>query len=439
MDETGTISYSPTTDRADSVSYSNGVFTIGTLPQGKERVNSVTLPITVSSNAVVNKQCLTATLTGKPPPGTGPLDDDISDNVAKFCLGVPSQKKVYQSGTVGSPTIYACRRGVPTGGCDTAGEVDIQIATSTHDPSKLDLTPAVIQIKDEPGRVFDADNGSVTDGTTVSWQTATDEDPDFTGTRNGVKIAWERSQLNDYAANWQHFNVTYTASGLDGGPPPGLVSIRSSSSGSAFFALTPQNSWTFKRSTNYNLTTTTTVRMVEFAKLGTYVLDFTADFLHKTIDEDNDSNPDVFSGTGRTFFHVGPIAELGVSDGGPSSGARSNQVAFAVTGVNNRNEVANSGKIVVQLPPGATALETVPPNTGTFNPNSSPPTWSWNINALEHNARRKSKGLPEGETVTLIMNGVKDGETATSKIVYEPYLVCIGSDGSTLAHTTQTA
>ena len=436
------ITYSPAS--VSSLSYENGVFNVGTLTAGQGLVGqvlafSVTLPITVSDKAPLNQQCLTATLTGNPPPGTGRYDDDISDNVAKFCLGVPSQKKVYQSGTVGSPTIHACRSGVPTGGCDTAGEVDIQIATSTDDPSKLDLTPAVIQIKDEPGRVFDADNGSVTDGTTVSWQTATDEDPDFTGTRNGVKIAWERSPLNDYAANWQHFNVTYTASGLNGGAPPGLVSIRSSSSGSAFWALTPQNSWTFKRGTNYNLTSTTTVRMVEFAKLGTYVLAFTADFLHQTIDEDGDSNPDVFSGTGRTFFHVGPIAELGVSDGGPSSGASSNRVAFAVTGVNNRNEVAKSGKIVVQLPPGATALETVPPNTGTFNPNSSPPTWSWNINALEHSARRRAQGFAEGETVMLIVRGVNAGETATAKIVYDPYLVCIGSDGSTLAHTTQAA
>ena len=49
------------------MSYSSGVFTIVTLLQGKERTISVTLPIMVAANAVVNEQCLTATLTGNPP------------------------------------------------------------------------------------------------------------------------------------------------------------------------------------------------------------------------------------------------------------------------------------------------------------------------------------------------------------------------------------
>ena len=51
----------------DSVEYSNGVFNIGTLEYGEPGSNSVILPVAVSSNAVVNEQCLTATLTGNPP------------------------------------------------------------------------------------------------------------------------------------------------------------------------------------------------------------------------------------------------------------------------------------------------------------------------------------------------------------------------------------
>ena len=73
--------------KPSSVSYSSGVFTIGTLKFGEPAINAVTLPVRVSRSAVVNEQCLTAKLTGNPPPGTGPLDDDISDNVAKVCLG----------------------------------------------------------------------------------------------------------------------------------------------------------------------------------------------------------------------------------------------------------------------------------------------------------------------------------------------------------------
>ena len=151
-----------------SVNYSDGVFSIGTLKLEEPVVNAVTLPVTVASSAVVNGQCLTATLTGNPPPGTGRYDDDISDKVAKVCLGIPSQKKAYQNGTVGSPTIHVCRTDVPAGECDTADEVNIQFATATDDPSKQEMHPAVIHIKDQPGRLFDAHSGSVTDGTTVS-------------------------------------------------------------------------------------------------------------------------------------------------------------------------------------------------------------------------------------------------------------------------------
>ena len=420
-----------------SVSYSNGVFRVGTLKGGNVNLspepvsNSVTLPVAVASGAVVNEQCLTARLTGNPPPGTGPNDDDISDNVAKLCLGVPSQKKLYQSGTVGNRTMHACRSDVPAGECDTADEVDIQIVASTDDPSKLDLTPAVIHIKDEPGRVFDAHSGSVTNGTTVSWQTATDEDPDFTGTRNGVKVGWDQSQINDYLANWQHYNVTYTASGLNGGPPPGLVSVRSRISGTAFWALTPENSWTFKRATNYRLSspsTAITIRLIEFEKLGTYVLDFTGDFLHATIDEDNDGNPDFFSGTGRTYFHVGPIADLGIADGGASPDVASDRNALTIVAINNIPD-RSRGAQVTGLPKGAEVLRI---SQGRYDG----PAGVWNIGELEHKDSLRAAGKPEGATLVL---GASAGETVTAQIVYEPYLVCIGSDGSTLAHTSRAA
>ena len=147
--------------------------------------------------------------------------------------------------------------------------------------------------------------------------------------------------------------------------------------------------------------TVTTVRLLEFEKLGTYVVEFTADLTHATL-----TNPDVFSGTGRTIFHVGPIAELGVSDGGADSQATSDQVAFTVAGINNRSEDAESGQVVVELPTGTTGLTTVPAGIGTFDGNASPPTWSWKINTLEFSDARRSKGLPEGETVSLIVDGV---------------------------------
>ncbi len=430
-----------TTVSSPKWSYSNGEFNIGTGVAGEDevRAHSVILPVTVGSDTdvVVNEQCLTATLTGNPPPGTGPLDDDISDNVAKVCLG-PGPATLFQDGTVAVWTLKACRGDVPTNACDTVPEVDVEVLTSID--GNIHHVSPIIHVKDEPGRVFDADNGSVTDGTTVSWQTATDEDPDFTGTRNGVKVGQNLFPINKYLSNWQHFQVTFTATGLDGGNPPGKVSVRSRATGTALWPLHSSNSWRSKRSTQYRLSdpsTVTNIRFLEFEKLGTYVVDYTGDLLHATIDADSDSNPDVFSGTGRTIFHVGPIAELSVSDGGASLDATSSQVAFTVVVVNNGPEDAESGQVVVELPAGTTGLTTFPAETGTFDSTANPPTWTWDIRDLERGHRRRSKGL--SESVSLIVDGVSAGETATAKVVYDPYLVCIGSNASTLTHTTEAA
>ena len=242
----------------------------------------MTLPVRVKESAVVNEQCLTATITGNPPTGAGPHNDDISDNVAKVCLGDPPIK-VFDEGVVRTSTIYACKEGTTANACNTAAAVDVRVLATTED-EVFDNARALIHVKDVPGRVFDGHDDSVTGATTVSWQTATDQDPDFTGTRNGVKVGWYRAPINDYLTNWQRYNVTYTASGSNGGTPPGLVSVRSRTTGNAFWALTSENSYSFKRSTNYQLSsqsTTTTVRLIEFEKLGTYVLDFTADLLQR--------------------------------------------------------------------------------------------------------------------------------------------------------------
>ena len=414
------------------VSYSNGVFDIGTLKARESTRNSVTLPVLVASDAVVNEQCLTATLTGNPPPGIGPIDDDISDNVAKLCLGIPSEKRVYESGTVAAWTIHACKSDVSANECDTVDEVDVHLVASTDDSGKVDLTQALIHIKDVPGRVLDSHTQSVTGGTTVSWQTATLEDSGFTGTRNGVTIGIDRRPINDYITNWTNFSLTFVASDLNGSDPPGKLAIRSRSNGNGLWTSTMSDPWTFARANPFGLSSQSTVVttfMIEFEKLGTYVLDVTADLTHASL-QDADSNPRVFSRTSKTYFHVGPIAELGVSDGGARSEASSDQVAFTVVGINNRDENAENGKIVVELPAGTTGLTTVPASTGTFDGTASPPTWAWDIHDLELAERRASKGLPEGEFVTLIVDGVTAGETATANIVYDLYEVCIDGSGA---------
>ena len=421
----------------------SGVFKVGgPHPQSAENLNiSMILPVTVGSSVTVGDQCLTAEIFATPPTGAGDAFDDPSDNRVVYCLGYPPPEP-FDSGEVRTWTIYACKDGVADDMCDTAAEVDVRVLATIEGSDEdrvLDNATALIHIKDVPGRVFDANDDSVTGGTTVSWQTASDEHMDFTGTRSGVQTVLHSGPVTDYGTNWSNFRITYTASGLDGGNPPGDLHVRDNFDGSAYWKLTSANSYSFQDPFDLTFSNTGTAQFLEFPNLGTYVLDTTAFLKHATIDDDSDSETDVFSGMGRTIFHVGPIAELGVSDGGPSGGATADQVAFTVIGVNNRDEVAENGKIVVELPAGTTGLTTIPANTGTFDGTASPPTWTWDIRDLELADRRASKGLPEGEFVTLIVEGASTGDTATANVVYDPYEVCVASDGTTATATTETA
>ena len=174
--------------KPDSVSYSNGVFTIGTLKFGDTgRINSVTLPVSVASDAVVNEQCLTAKLTGNPPPGTGPYDDDISDNVAKACLVESNQKALFRSGQANLLALYPCV-GVTTHPCDSSDSVVLAIdggeaalnagyPTGTFQPENI-----IVQIRDPAGR-----SGS-------NWRTG--NDVDHTPTRRGNSAGRRRETNN---------------------------------------------------------------------------------------------------------------------------------------------------------------------------------------------------------------------------------------------------
>ena len=115
--------YTPSAATAPSYSDSDGVITIGTRDEDERihTLSSATLPVRVSSTAVADGQCLTATITGNPPPGAGPFNDDISDNVAKLCLGSApvGTQAVFTSGTADLFTWYDCSEKT-TGPCDSS-------------------------------------------------------------------------------------------------------------------------------------------------------------------------------------------------------------------------------------------------------------------------------------------------------------------------------
>ena len=430
----------------DSVSYSNGVFRVGTLKggtlteSGDPIQNSVTLPVRVANNAVVNEQCLTATLTGNPPPGTGRYDDKISDNVAKLCLGAQPADPITR-GEVDVFTVYDCfaREIAPCDGTDgvRVRAVDKNIGSGVIRASGTVL----VQIRDRPGRTYDGHTKnnvlqSVNDSNTVSWQTATDRHDDFIGTREGVTIFFSRMPFNSHLNNWikvagEHIKVT----GPNGSDPPGTMHIRTASSGSALSRMNQGNGWiaTYSGTSSKIDVPIPSPWFAEFSELGTYVVEYT------TIADRDNANGDcasqylpsgvtaAYCDTETYTFHIGPIAELEVRDGGASSHVAADRNALKIVAVNNGPDEPSGGARVTGLPTGAELLHI---SHGNYNRTAG----EWNIGELRGRDYYRSRGESEP---TLVL-GASAGDTASVSISsVKDYEVCIGSDASTLSHTTR--
>ena len=397
----------------DSVSYGNGVFTIGTLKAGEPTRNAMTLPVRLSDSAVANEQCLTATLTGNPPPGTGPLDDDVSDNVAKVCLGqiLPYFTSADLHEFVSHPCV-----GDSSHPCDNTDDVRVRAIYAAVDPPViLGAGVPVIYVPDtSETRKFDSDADSVNAGDKLSWQVPvqisyrqytsdherwTDVSDSFSYEMPGksnfdklhIRTTWGKALLNNEQRE-AAFLATYNpGSTADSNGPFPLIA--------------------------------------EFEELGVYKVYYAITATHDNNTPGDTSDDVEYPATGSYIFHVGgPIAELGVRDGGASPDLAADQYAITVEALNNRQD-SFRGARVTGLPTGA---EVIHISQGSYDDTAG----VWNIGELKYRDRLRPEGRPEGATLVL---GASAGDTATARIVYDPYLVCVGSDGSTLMHTVRAA
>ena len=427
-----------------SVNYSNGVFTVGTLKAGDPALNAVTLPITVASGAMVNKQCLRAKLTGNPPPGVGPHDDDISDNVAKMCLG--SHKQLFSSGQVDAFTIYPCV-GDTDPPCDSTDDVRVR---AVNNSSGQILAPGTAFFQVDPllARIYDDHENSgnvlqsVNDGNTVSWQTSVTAGRTYTGgLSGGIELYYSRAPYVGKTSGWNGLTMGIAAKDVEGNsPPPGKVFLRSTSSGNAFRKAESSNSYEDFRiaPTSTSNPTSKINYFLEFEKLGTYQFTWQAVTRRSTLDGDENCNPDTatppvnqgFCAYETYTFHVGPMADLAVEDVGASSRVAPDQNALTIVAVNNGPD-DSLGARVTGLPTGAEVLHISQGSYDGF-------TGEWNIGRLRVRGYYRSAGESEP---TLVL-GASAGDTAAVRIASSKnYEVCVGpkSNPGDLAHTTQTA
>ena len=472
-----TVSGAPryvSTDGADttvttpsSVSYADHVFTVGTLKAraGPAITNAVTLPVTVASGAGGTQQCLTATLTGNPPPGTGRYDDDISDNVAKVCLGAPpaGTQVVLKDGTVDLFTWYDCV-GKTAAPCQDNDSLELVVLSGTAAPevgSVFQPSQVVVHIPDPEGRTVDNSSNLV-------WSTGV---ANFTGLpgskdRPGAVLAVNASLLNYMSTtndpgNWGvdhpqwsdwhtgRIKVTAVVPTDDQGSPLGEIK--------GWRKTNPpdQRMWGNDVDPNDNTNpallmeddiylgdSTKAVggwrdeRYIEFSALGTYLLTVTTTIEY---DDDGDSNTNTvsYSDTETYTFHVGPMAELEVRDGGASPDLATNQYAITINALSNGQEDPLDAEVTIDLsglPPGVTVDRHIA-SDGTYS------NGTWDLGVLKPPDYRRSAGKPEAASLTLILAGANAASaTATATIAnVTDYSVCIGSDASTLDHTAQSA
>ena len=437
VDTGGTISYTPAS-RASSLNYADGVFNIGSPKAGEARgPHSVTLPVMVASDATVSEQCLTATVTGNPPPGEGrPYSDDASDNVAKLCLGA-SALVPFRSGPVDAFTVYPCV-GVTTGPCDSTNDVRVR-AVNTSSGHILAPGTTIFHIDPTVARIYDALSGhSVNNGNTVSWQTAVNPAlPYNDGLSSGVELYYSRSPFAGHESNWKRPTFGISARNSAGNkPPPGKVFLRFTFDGEAFRkAVSPNYE---EVPTSLSSRAVTAVRFhyfLEFEKLGTYKIGWHVRVPRNSLHGSEDCHPNsatppvnqAFCASETYTFHVGPMADLAVEDGGASPFVSADRNALAIIAVLNEPDRI-AGATVTGLPTGRDVLHK---SQGDYDAT----TGEWDTGELRPRDYYRSRG----ESEPILVLSAAAGDTASVSIAAPDYEVCIGpkSNPVDLAHTTK--
>ena len=372
----------------------------------------------------LSERCITARVTdSKPPPEPGYLYSSL-----KQCLG-DDPPVLFETGELGlftpypcvgvSPITHPCRdtdgNGTPDNGLELVVKAAVRnqgealrrsgigrIAKGTDgilDHGDIYLRPenVVIQVKDPEGRVVD--------GSSISWLTSSG-DPFFDG--SGLSSS----------STWPKFLWTISA-------------VQLPSSGHLY--LGPNATRTFvyldtNNTPNFPATGVLTNLFGAFRKafpiylksdaLGTYVIDFT----HKNTHAASGVTSEV-SASGRYTFHVGPIAELGVRDGGSNPELPAGQRAFTIVAVNNGPDDAPAAQVrLTGVPAGATVHSI---SEGSYNAS----TGVWSIGELETAEYLRNVGRPEGATLTLLTSAAAGTEITAEIENTKDYSVCIDSSG----------
>ena len=368
-------------------------------------VVSTTLDNPLPAGVVRSDLCLTAVLTAERPNNISSLPTS-----AEICLR-EDPVTLLKTGETHLITLYPCV-GVSTYPCSSSDTVEMVVnggasareAGITRDDAIMDPGNITVQVKDPEGRAVTGSN--------LSWVSSD----------AGLPTSIDNSRLS--SSDWTHWVWQIASVQL---PSGSNLAIGPDANRSGVFVHTgtkaqhPPGGLTAMPAALKKAFST----YIRFESLGTYLIDFTQVTTHSNGTSTTTDDFD-YSATGRYTFHVGPVAELEVSDGGASPYVAAERNALTIVAANNGPD-HSLGARVTGLP---TRAEVVHISQGSYDES----TGVWNIGALEYKDYFRAGGKPD----PILVLSASAGDTARIAIENSAaYTVCIDSDGNDLAHTTE--
>lgn len=428
---------SPAGTRLETIDTVTRIWDIGHIASHGEFALSVPVIVT-TDNIPLAERCLTATTVSANPAFELDLEKQ-ANNVVTVCLG-DDPPVVMSEGDIILWWLHDCFGGTDSlcGGNDglklfaradhdevslpTTSRLDIFGGAGSAAVTYFDPRRVIVQVSDPQGRIYDNRSHSLTDANTVSWQTASKESSII---HPGIRVWYSRTGFNNNIGDWSNVVRTVSVSGLDGATTPGRVRVRHDNSSTSTFYDPAPPSYTHMRAP-FNLTSTTANHndyILEFTSLGTYVVNFHA------LATRTDSTE--YNASGDYIFHVGPIAELAVWDGGKGSPlATADQAAYTIHAATNGPDPASAVQVTLTgVPEGAEVIT----SDGMYQETSCAGgvcEAKWDLGRMIVSDSRPARGQTEYPTLTLIApDGVPTGDITATIENIEDYEKCIDASG----------
>ena len=403
---------------------------------------SVTLPVTVASNAAVNEQCVTVEMFALGERGIQDGGDYPYDNFDQVCLGAAPNDDVLvlTEGEIDLFTWYDCAEKTASPCND---DISVELVALGGDAAEEAGSPysafhpdnVVVHIQDPLARQTSSGSSAIVWSTGFGFN----GDDDYPG----VIMDYQRTLLDVETDidpdRWGRPDVTYPTfqvfdlkAEIDG---PGEFATWWDNSGTPAAFFNPGSEGVIFDSFSYMCCYFSF--WAEFETLGTYRLKMTTDTVYDVDTTDSIAAIDVTEVETYTF-HVGPMAELAVGDGGASAHARPDHRAITITAVNHGPDDALDAEVDIDLdlPDGVRVADHLA-SDGVYR------NGKWDLGEFRHADYRRAQAKPAEATLTLFLDGPEAAQaaaTATATIAnVQDYSVCVNGDATTASATTETA